>query len=155
MAPRLAYLRQALTLNDHPAFKVTYDNVGKQPALNTFMLTHVSIIAADLLARSLNEPKLAESVFGQNPTCDGNTSHKGGGIIWPSTPPATYSESSVENPNDPTPIITQQVIDGSAALVIQGCLFYETFQEVHHSAFCFYFRQVPPFLICPIGNDAN
>jgi hypothetical protein len=68
----------------------------------------------------------------------------------------------VENPDDP--VITQEVMDGRAAVVVQGCIMYETFKEFHQSAFCFWFRQVPPTymlttttsaVICPIGNDAN
>jgi hypothetical protein len=162
VAPRSAYLRRVFALNDHPVFRVTYDNIGKQPALNTETWWRVNIVDADLLVRSLKEPNLAESAFGRNPACDGRTSRKGGEIIWPSQKPETYSNSYVENPNDP--IITQEVMDRRAAVVVQGCFLYETFNEVHKSAYCFWFRQVPPSymltttsgaVICPIGNDAD
>ena len=55
-------------------------------------------------------------------------------------------------------------MDGRQAVVVQGCFLYETFHEVHHSAYCFFFRQVPPSymlttttgaVICPIGNEAD
>jgi hypothetical protein len=162
LAPRSAYLQRPLVLNDHPGFRVTYDNVGKQPALNIALWWRVSIFDADALIHSLADPTLAETAFGENPACSGHTSHKGAEIAWPSSLPEKYSSSYLESPNDP--IITQGVLDGRESVVVQGCFFYETFQEVHRSAFCFWFRQVPPSnmltttssaIICPIGNDAN
>jgi hypothetical protein len=162
VAPRSAYLRRAFVLNDHPVFRVTYDNIGKQPALNTETWWRVSIVDANLLVRSLTEPNLAESAFGRNPACDGRTTRKGAEIIWPSQKPETYSNSYVEKPDDP--IITQEVMDGRGAVVVQGCFLYETLHEIHKSAYCFWFRQVPPpymlttatgAIICPTGNDAD
>jgi hypothetical protein len=162
VAPRSAYLRRTFVLNDHPVFKVSYDNIGRQPALNTETWWRVSIVDAGLLVRSLKEPSVAESAFGQNTTCAGHTSRKGAEAIWPSPKPETYSNAYVENPDDP--IITEEVMDGRQAVVVQGCFLYETFHEVHHSAYCFWFRQVPPLymltittgaVICPIGNEAD
>jgi hypothetical protein len=162
LAPRSAYLQRPLVLNDHPSFRVTYDNVGKQPALNIALWWRVSIFDADALMRSLSDPTLAETAFGENPACSGHTSHKGAEIAWPTSLTEKYSTSYIETPNDP--IITQGVLDGREAIVVHGCFFYETFQEIHRSAFCFWLRQMPPSnmltttssaIICPIGNDAN
>jgi hypothetical protein len=162
VAPRSAYLRRAFVLNDHPVFRVTYDNVGRQPALNSEMWWRVNIVDADLLVRSLKDASLAETAFGRNIACDQHSAHKGSEVIWPSRKPESYSNAYVGNPTDP--IITDEVLDGRAAVVVHGCIFYETFHEVHRSAFCFWFRQVPPAymvttttaaIICPIGNDAT
>jgi hypothetical protein len=162
VAPRAAYLRRPFTLNDHPVFRVAYDNIGRQPALNTETWWRVSIVDANLLVRSLKEPSLRVRAFGLNPACQGHTPLNGGEIIWPSSKPEAYTNAYVENPNDP--LIMQEVLDGRAAVVVQGCFLYLTFGEPHHSAFCFWFRQVPPSymlttttgaVICPIGNDAN
>lgn len=165
VAPRTAYLRREFTLNDHLAFRIVYENVGRQPARNNNMWSGAKIVDADLLVRSLNDPNLAESVFGENPTCAGHTSRKGSEIMWPESPSSfnsTYSTSSLDDV--PYPVITQRVIDGDAAVVVLGCFLYETFDEVHQSKFCFWFRQAPlsdmltitsPAAICPIGNDAT
>ena len=48
VAPRSAYLRRAFVLNDHPAFRVTYGNIGREPALNTTTWWRVSIADTDL-----------------------------------------------------------------------------------------------------------
>jgi hypothetical protein len=158
IAPRTAYLQRLLALNDLPSFRIAYDNIGKQPALDTLMWTHVEFAGADLLIRSFAKPELAESAIGQNTTCD-NTLRKGQ-VIWPSSSRIeAYSSLSVDDPTQPR--ITQAVLDGIDALVIQGCFIYKTFDEVHKSGFCFWFRQVPPAVIttttsafiCPIGND--
>jgi hypothetical protein len=148
-------------LNDHPAFGVTYDNVGRQPALNSEMWWRVSIVDAELLVRSLKDTSLAGSAFGLTMECDQHSSLKGSEVIWPSSKQESYSNAYVENPTDP--IITDEVLNGRVAVVAQGCIFYETFGDVHHSTFCFWFRQVPPAMIttttaaviCPIGNDAT
>jgi hypothetical protein len=162
VAPRNAYLTRPFVLNDHPAFRVTYGNIGRQPALNTETWWRVSIVDAGPLLRSLKEPNLAESAFPPNIACSGQSTRRGAEVIWPTTQPEAYANAYVENPGDP--IITEEVIDGRHAVVIQGCFLYETFHEVHHSAYCFWFRQVPPShmlttttgaVICPIGNDAD
>jgi hypothetical protein len=165
VAPRSVYLRRTLVLNDHPGFRVAYDNIGREPALHTNLWWRVIIVDADVLMRSLTQSELREKAFdiaGENPACAGHTISKGAEIIWPSQQPETYSASYIEQANDP--IITQDVIDGRAAVVVEGCFFYETFHEVHHSAFCFWLRQVPPSnmlttttagVICPLGNGAE
>jgi hypothetical protein len=165
VAPRSAYLRRVLALKDHPAFRVTYDNVGREPALSTDMWWRINTVDADVLIRSLTQPDLRERAFdiaGKKPACAEHTISKRAEVIWPSQTSETYENSYIEQPTDP--LITQEVIDGRAAIVVQGYFFYETFHEVHHSAFCFWFRQVPPSdmlstttsaVNCPIGNDAD
>jgi hypothetical protein len=159
IAPRTAYLQRLLTLSDLPSFKVSYDNIGKQPALDTQMWARVELAGADLLIGSFSKPELAESVIGQNPTCD--RALQRGQVIWPSSSKVeAYSDLSIDDPTQQPPI-TQAVLDGKDALVIQGCFIYKTFDEVHKSSFCYWFRQVPPAIIatttsafiCPIGND--
>jgi hypothetical protein len=160
VAPRSAYLTQPFVLNEHPVFRVTFDNVGKEPAPNIQTWWLVKIVDANLLVPSLKEPNLFESAFGKNQACDGHTSREAGETLWPSEKLESYTQFYVPNPNDP--VITQEVLDGRAAVVVQGCVLYETFNKLHQSAFCFWFRQVPPTMtishsamICPIGNDAN
>ena len=161
VAPRTAFLRRALVLNDHPAFRIVYDNVGKEPALNLSMLSQVIIVDAAALIRSLGQPNYSDVAMQENSTCAHDTIHQGAEIIWPSSRPEGYSNSSMENSDDP--VITQEVLDGRQAIVIKGCFLYETFHEIHRSAFCFFFRQVPPDIlttrsgavICTFGHEAN
>ncbi|TQF27714.1 hypothetical protein UNPF46_29585 [Bradyrhizobium sp. UNPF46] len=44
-------------------------------------------------------------------------------------------------------------------IVLTGCVTYLTFEQVHYSSFCYFYRggQTPPKTMkpCPIGNDAN
>ena len=55
--------------------------------------------------------------------------------------------------------ISQEVVDGSSVLVVQGCLAYETFGQTHHSGFCFFFNNKttkPEHLnICGTGSSAD
>jgi hypothetical protein len=134
VAPRTAFLRREFRLNDHLAFRITYDNVGRQPARNNNFFSGAYIVDAHSLIHSLSDPSLAESVFRENPTCSGHTTRKGADIIWPSNN-GVYSLASLDD--DRYPVITQRVIDGDDAVVVVGCFLYDTFEEVHHSMFCF------------------
>jgi hypothetical protein len=152
LAPRTAFLRRPFTLNDHLAFRIEYDNVGRQPAQDSNMFSRGRPVDANSLVRALSDPKLTESVFGQNPTCSGHTSRKGAEIIWPSSVGGRYSTKDTDDAN--YPMITQRIIDGSDAVVVEGCFLYETFNDVHKSMFCFWFRQMPPDNILKVTDFA-
>jgi hypothetical protein len=161
IAPHTAFLRREFKLNDHLAFRIPYDNVGRRPARSINFFSGAYIVDANLLLRSLSDPSLTERVFQPNLTCVGHTIRAGAEIIWPSANNA-YSQSSLDD--DRYPVITQRVINGDDAVVVLGCFLYETFGEVHQSMFCFWFRQAPPkdtltitepAAICPSGNDAT
>jgi hypothetical protein len=142
VAPRTAFLRRALVLNDHPAFRIVYDNVGKEPALNLSMLSQVIIVDAAALIRSLGEPSYSDVAMQENSTCAHDTIHQGAEIIWPSSRPEVYSNSSMENSADP--IITQEVLDGQQAIVIKGCFYMKHFTKFTEAPSAFSFDRCPP-----------
>jgi hypothetical protein len=68
IAPHTALLGREFRLNDHLAFRIAYDNVGRQPARNENFWSGTKIVDANSLMNSLTDPSLVQSVFQQNPT---------------------------------------------------------------------------------------
>jgi hypothetical protein len=162
IAPRSVYLTREFVLNDHPVFRLAYDNFGRAPAINNELWWQVAIVNSDTLITSLKNPDIFNKEFGENVACAGKLARKGAEPIWPSPQTEAYSNFYSPNPNDP--VITPEVMDGRQAVMIRGCIVYETFDEPHHSTFCFWFRRGPSSdilttkaagYICPGGNDAT
>lgn len=130
-------------------FVIPYANIGKEPALNV-------VIQAP--PRTVEPPKDGNwySRFpGRNETC--SRPNESGLVVYPSTNP----KEATTYPNQHFPD-QSAVLDGTKALVIEGCISYETFGEPHYSAFCYY---VQPFvetstdpraiIKCPTHNHAT
>lgn len=160
IAPRTVYLNEPLAPKAHASMRVMFDNPGHEPALNTELRTQVLVVTSKAVDAALVDINLWEKFFGRNTACDVIPHVKGTEPYWPS-PPERYMLRFGTDKDDP--IVSDGVLNGSESIITNGCIFYETFKEIHFSKFCFLLRQIPPHVlgivdpaaICPAGNDAN
>lgn len=161
IAPRTVYLATPLVINEHPHFRVSFDNPGKQPALNTDLRTQILVADNSAVDAALKDIKLWPKSFGGNGACDSPSTNSGTEIYWPSPQPEAYTLYFGGERSDP--VVTAEILDGSQAIIVNGCVFYETFGEMRRSKFCFLVRQPSSadtgpkaqIGICPAGNDAT
>lgn len=132
-------------------FVLAYTNIGKQPALG---------VVINAIPRTVEPPKDGnwyKPFPGRNETCEAAHPNENGLVVYPSADArqaTTYFSQRFPE--------QAKVLDGTQALVIEGCIGYETFNEAHYSAFCYY---VQPFvekattgraiMLCPTHNHAT
>lgn len=56
--------------------------------------------------------------------------------------------------------MSDEVVSGKTTIVLEMCFAYKTFEEVHHTSFCYYYRTgLSPankqMNICTAGNHAD
>lgn len=128
---------------------VTYANSGKQPG--TDMASYVeeqSFYASDIIdeANFINNSVIK---------CNGIQTIAGGQVAYPTTGFAAYTLFATINGD----VIDQATADGSRIIVLTGCFAYNTFNELHHSSFCFFYRKGVTrelnLSFCAGGNNAN
>ncbi|HUC60514.1 MAG TPA: hypothetical protein VMF53_01010 [Alphaproteobacteria bacterium] len=133
---------------------ILYHNTGREPGQNSAhdVVAYIGSVADD------NSGKLTSKINQYVTNCLAAPEHVGGEVIYPST---GFSSMTTEF-QVPKEDVTQDVIDGKAYIVVQGCFIYRTAGKVRHSAFCYYYRggkenptDFQHLNDCPLGNYAN
>jgi len=129
---------------------ITVHNTGREPARN------VDRIMAQFTATPEEE---GQGIHNWNSlifidTCRKLPEREAGQVIYPST---GFGGVTLTYPL-PEKMIDEDVVTGKKALFIHGCFVYRTFDEVRHSAFCFFYKKgettIEHLGFCPRGNYA-
>ena len=131
------------------AVKVYYTNVGKGPALK---------VNQNLFAgTALNPTSDAEAMSaGRNATCDALQPKAERTVVFPSAEHGGWINTTIERK-----FVTAAVKDNKAAIYLQGCMVYETMQQVHKTWFCYVVYRNGTFAaqhattLCNDGNGAD
>jgi hypothetical protein len=102
---------------------VLYSNAGQSPARG-MMSAHYPIEVP--ITSSVDEI----TIQSENVVCEGLTISDRGVVVFPKNVPSGYTFYV------PGKFITNDVVSGKTALVIQGCFVYETMEEIHYSQYC-------------------
>jgi hypothetical protein len=129
---------------------VYYTNVGKGPALK--MNQYFSVGTAPIPTNDV-EPISA----GLNATCDGLRPKAERTVVFPSTQHGGWINTTIGR----AVFLTPAVKANKAAIYLQGCLSYETMQQVHKTWFCYAIYRNGTFatqnvtVLCADGNGAD
>jgi hypothetical protein len=130
---------------------VNYTNAGHQPAklerslsFRTFTKDDWWSFPSGFVLHSLSNACMSKQDF--TPTS----------IVYPST---AYQLSTATNESSRI-YADDKLVSGDTVLAINGCFIYKTFENVHHTAFCYYFHKVSTpdinhLTVCEAGNDAD
>jgi hypothetical protein len=161
LAPRTAHLLRILVLNAKPEVRLAFDNVGRSPATFSDIRGRLVTARSEDVIRATRAPETWKKKFGDSDACAGPERSVASPVYWPAATQETYSILFGGLKDDP--VTTQGMIDGSEAMILYGCLSYETFNHRHMSTFCFYAGQPPwqnlrpeeAWIVCPDGNRAD
>ncbi len=137
------------SLGSDLTMSVSFRNTGKTPAFNVFY------VAKPLTFTKQQASGNGAQILEIESRCNTETGLANLGVAYPGTGANAYSMRTRFDKS----MIDQKVLDGDRDLVVVGCFFYKTFEVVHHTNFCFYFRSklVPAgnWSFCEVGNDAD
>jgi hypothetical protein len=129
---------------------ISVRNTGRQPAKNFRWIPEHFIGAGD------DDFVVDQKVNTSMKFCMGTPDFASGQVVFPSTGFGSGADYTIEFSKDE---IDEGVIAGDKFLVAQGCIAYESFGFVRHSAFCYLFKNkttTPEHLaICGNGSDAD
>lgn len=156
IAPRSVYLNRPLEMGKPVSYRLTYDNTGKSPALDINQSDRITFVSSSVFA-DMNQ-ETVEAAMNTIPECNVPTPASGKRAAFP------FGEEEYKViPLVVDPLVNEDVLSGKLAVVIEGCFTYRTFDEVHHTSYCFVFgqRDGKPFpvdaqaTICPVRNRAD
>jgi hypothetical protein len=134
-------------------FSVFWENVGKGPALDTTVTWDRNALPKDQFVKWQQNGTLET-----NKTCNGVKPRVTAPVSYPSTQLGSFKEFEI---TASLPAF-QAMNAGEDIFYVNGCLTYRTFNEIHHSAFCFFLEPHPdsklpdwPMKKCESGNWAD
>lgn len=165
VVPRTMKLTGTLNAGHDATFYLYIDNSGHEPAKNAGRGEDPKSIGREALAGATSDTitdkfdgAIRTTAFAD--TCALAKKTHRLGVIYPSAPNSYSNGVGV-----PGKWITPDVVNGSAMLVIKGCITYDTINLHGWSAYCFFYNKTiddlkPPeqkgyLLVCPSGNDAR
>ena len=116
---------------------ISYRNVGNAPATNAVVQLDEPLLTIDPPSNWYN------ALPSPNPVCKKARPNNQGISIYQSDAMQRLIYSNLDLPN------AGSVADGSKILIVEGCIGYETVQESHYAAFCYYLK---PDKNLPIGQ---
>jgi hypothetical protein len=127
---------------------ILYQNTGREPALN-FSYN------VDIFAVTENGPDFGNRVNPFMTTCLATNSVAPGQVVYPSS---GFSQYTLGAKSDKT-LVDDLIVNGDKVIVVQGCFLYTTGQTVHHSFFCFFYKnkftRIGNLNICQSGHYAD
>lgn len=136
--------------------RVTYENTGRQPARDFAYLSDPGALKV--------APDFADWEHidvGENTTCSTLSPHAGSNVVYPSAHFAneiafTASFGDFHNQT------VDDIIGRDRVFWVKGCFAYKTFNEPHHSGYCYFLQpekdkpiQSWVFRSCPTGNSTD
>jgi hypothetical protein len=127
---------------------IQYQNSGREPALNfSYNIDMFGVIE--------NNPDFGNRVTPFMTKCLATSAVAPGQVVYPST---GFSQYTLGAKSDKT-LVDDLIVSGEKVIVIQGCFLYATGQTVHHSFFCFFFKnkltRIANLNICQSGHYAD
>ena len=136
IAPLRIVVEDKFRLGEKFAYRVAFQNVGKEPATN---------IVIDAVEGTIDAPAVAgswDAVFTRSGVkkydCQKVHPNSGGLVTYPSVSPPNEFTASTDKliPDE------DAVLNGTKILYVKGCFGYETFNEGHYSWFCYYWTPI-------------
>lgn len=151
VGPGSATIDAAPTVGKPIIASITYQNTGREPARDfIYNANPIAVSASDDA-----DGKLAAQISQYMKRCFATPSRENAGVVYPSTGFGGSTLSITYKGN----LVDQAMVDSKKLLIIQGCFAYRTFEKVHHSAFCYFWRsdtsKAPNLNICANGNNAD
>ena len=149
IAPQNAMLSSEPVLDQPVTIEILYGNPGKEPALDVHPIFKIKPIA-----KARFDDNTFNSIVEADDLCHSLGTAPGADVIYPDQP-GGYKLRMGLPPN----WIKNDIVGGEAALVIEMCFAYKTLGEVHHTAFCYFYRTGTSterqMNICTAGNHAD
>jgi hypothetical protein len=109
----------------------------------------------DLFAVTESSPDFGNRVTPFMTKCLATNTVPSGQVVYPST---GFSQYTLGAKSDKT-LVDDLIVSGEKVVVMQGCFLYATGQTVHHSFFCFFYKnkftRISNLNICPSGHYAD
>lgn len=151
VGPTDARLDGDIKVGQDAKFVVTYQNTGREPALNLdvhsdpFIVTIVNDLAGHSKARALQDTQ----------DCLFRASEPGTMVGFPTAGTQVYQLTVAFDGK----LMDDDVLNGDKYLFIHICFTYSTFRQTHHSAACYFYKAkttTPQHLnVCPYGSYAD
>jgi hypothetical protein len=137
---------------DHPIdYVIAYHNTGKEPAqgfqydLDSFTATEREDLKGVTAVRINSDMR----------KCVSKQAIVGAQVVFPTVGFSAYNLRGTVSGD----LVSEQVISGKKAIVIEGCFVYTTAEEIRHSTFCYFFKtgktKPEQLNICANGNYAD
>jgi len=131
---------------------VTYQNSGRQPALNFVPLMEVFAVTDQEDKAGITDQRTRTGI--QN--CINTKEWAGGSVAFPSTGFSNFTFFTKTKDD----FVDDNIVKGTKAVVVQGCFLYRTFGAPHHSYFCFFYKgggvtKIQNLNICAGGHAAD
>lgn len=152
VGPRNIKSSRAPVLDEPLDIILEYQNTGRDPATETIKATDI-FTGTDEEDRSGIVPDRINNFISE---CKIMWKPQAANVVYPSTGLGTPYTLSV---NLKGSLIDADVVAGTKNIWAAGCFVYKTFNTIHRSWFCYYFKNgiVKPesWAICEIGNGAD
>jgi len=131
---------------------VTYQNSGRQPALNFLPLMDAFAVSDQEDKAGVTDQRTRAGI--QN--CINTKQWAGGSVAFPSTGFSNFSFFTKTKDD----FVDDTILKGTKTVVVQGCFLYRTFDAPHHSYFCFFYKgggvtRIQNLNICSGGHAAD
>lgn len=130
---------------------IEYQNSGREPALGTVFDTNAFAATAEEDAKGEAAKKIKEFING----CMIMWKPDQAQVVYPT---AGFNEYNLTKTIDAF-VVDDDVVQGQKTIFVSGCFAYQTFNTIHRSSFCYFFRkgQSKPsnWNICGAGNYAD
>lgn len=135
---------------------VSYVNSGREPAKMNGDGTEYIYSRDDW-----NSGRASVSIEERQNACLAANKIDGARFAWPTTGFNSYLIHFPEGqiPQNGVLVWTKDIDDGSSIVALQGCILYEAFSQLHHTAFCYFYdsktSDIAHLSICNTGNYTN
>jgi hypothetical protein len=130
---------------------ITYQNTGRQPALNFVS----SITAFPATAAEDANGTAAGAIMQYMTACKKQTTWRGGSVVYPSTGFSIYNLNTKTKDD----LVDDAITKGDKVIFLQGCFLYRAFDAPRHSYFCYFYKhgftKIQNLNICPSGHYAD
>lgn len=152
VGPTNASMASEPTKSKDAEVAIEYRDFGKEPATN-FTYTADMFIAPENFFTSTLNGEANNRITSQMLACMKSQTSEGN-IVYPTMTNGYNLYVTLDKK-----WIADSVITGDKIILAQGCFIYKTMGKIHHSYFCYFFKNgstKPANLnICPIGQYAN
>lgn len=151
VGPSDAKLDGTLKLGQPIDIVVSFMNTGREPARGFVSDLDAFAATADDEKKGIAQTRIVADFD----KCNATQSSPPAQVIYPSN---GFNNYTIRKTIDKA-MIDEGIIDGTKTIIAQGCFVYTTFQQVHRSTFCYYFKSgvtKPDHLnICIVGHYAD
>ena len=149
ISPVNANITSEISKNAPLEFSITYTNSGRSPALDVHPVYSLDKIPSSKLA----DNSINDFIEGKD-VCEGVDIKPGAQVAYPELPDTFIFKVGLPG------WIDDGVISGDTTMLARMCFVYKTMGQVHHTAFCYYYRvgaspANKQMNVCPVGSHAD